>query len=67
MAPAPESAPWKAEFDEAMDHYERGVWSAACEGFKELAGKVSAEPCIWENIALLEGLLANTNSAVTAY
>ena len=50
-----------------MQLYEQGVWRAACDQFKQVAAQASAEPCVLENIAILEGLLANTPAAVAAY
>jgi hypothetical protein len=57
--PAPEDAPWRAEFDAAV-HLAHGVeWYEAGERFARLSERHPESPAIWHNLAVIRGWLGD--------
>jgi hypothetical protein len=66
MAPAPEGAPWKFEFDRAYQRATEGQWGVAAEKFAALAPLAGQSPGLWRNLAVLRGWLADMPGMVEA-
>jgi hypothetical protein len=66
LAPPPEGAPWKFEFDVAYQRAVRGDWKVAAEKFTALAPLAGQAPALWRNLALLRGWLADYPGMVDA-
>ena len=64
--PAPEDAPWRAEFNAAV-HLARGIeWAEAADRLTSLAQRVTDSPAIWHNLAIYRGWLADEPGMLAA-
>lgn len=66
MAPAPDGAPWKFEFDRAYQRAMEMQWSVAAEKFAALAPLAGQSPALWRNLTVLRGWLADLPGMVEA-
>ncbi|HEY4311903.1 MAG TPA: hypothetical protein VGN12_20820 [Pirellulales bacterium] len=64
--PAPESASWRAKFDEALQPAQRGSWRVAADKLTALAASAGDSPALWHNLAILRQWLADDGGAVEA-
>ncbi|MDZ4820044.1 MAG: hypothetical protein SGJ20_13830 [Planctomycetota bacterium] len=63
---APQDAPWRAEFDEALNLSLRGQWQEAVEiwhGLEPVAGDAID---LWRNLAVVRGFLGDYSNAAVA-
>ena len=67
LSRAPDGAPWKAKFDEALDAGAKAQWSRAAERFEALSVLAPGSPPVWRNLALVRGYLADEARAAAAW
>ncbi|MCP6756439.1 hypothetical protein NL533_32930, partial [Klebsiella pneumoniae] len=63
---APDGAPYKAEFDAAINEARRGRWWRAADVLKRLASNGADTPTTWRNLATLRSWLADLSGTVAA-
>ncbi|HEX5442675.1 MAG TPA: hypothetical protein VFW87_02550, partial [Pirellulales bacterium] len=63
---APATAPWKAEFEEAVGVADRGHWLSAAERLAELSQRQPEAPAVWRTLGLLWAYLADNERAAEA-
>ncbi|MCR4411644.1 MAG: hypothetical protein NUV77_04360, partial [Thermoguttaceae bacterium] len=66
LAPCPNGASWKAEFDTARLMAIRGQWSAAGAAFSALVEKAGDLPAIWHNVTLARACAADNAGCAEA-
>jgi hypothetical protein len=65
MSP-PVDAPWKSDFESAMQRAYTGNWLAGDRALTAIAKRVPDSPAVWHNLATLRGWLDDTAGAVEA-
>ncbi|MGH7193283.1 MAG: hypothetical protein ACREJM_07070, partial [Candidatus Saccharimonadales bacterium] len=63
---SPASAPWKAEFDEAVGYAHRGLWLIAADHLAELSRRQPEAPAVWRTLGILWAYLAENERAADA-
>ncbi len=63
---APDDAPWKDRFHQAMEPANIGDWRTAADRLAVLAKELPNEPAVWCNLAILRGWLAEQNGCSEA-
>lgn len=66
VQPAPAGAPWKYEFDRALEPAHRGQWHAAAEKFAALIPIAGKSPALWQNLLKLRLWVGDTAGAIEA-
>lgn len=66
LAEAPEGAPWKAAFDEAMTKVREARWAEGAARFATLAQQHPEAPSIWRNLGIVRSWLADTSGTIEA-
>jgi|GEM_PF-978603 len=66
LASCPNDAPWKADFDEALQLARRGRWAMAERRFLAIASQAGEQPAVWRNVAMVRGWLADRQGCVKA-
>ncbi len=66
MPDAPDNAPWKPRYDDAVDVVKRLQWSVCEERLTKLAAEMPGEPIVWRGLATVRGWLADNEGAVEA-
>ncbi len=66
LVDCPADAPWRAEFDEALQTARRGRWSVAEQRFLAILAQAGDQPAVWRNVAVLRGWLADHAGCVKA-
>ncbi len=66
LSPAPDGAPWKFEFNVALDCAMKLNWPLAAEKFTALAPLAAKSPALWRNLAFLRGRLGDNAGAIEA-
>lgn len=66
LAPCPEDFPWKAHFDQALQHARTLYWFEAEHEFAELAQRASDVPAVWQNLMILRSWLADVTGSAEA-
>lgn len=59
MMPCPADAPWRAEFEAAMEPMKRADWPETAERLAALTAKVPDAPVVWNNLARIRSWLAD--------
>ncbi|HUY33589.1 MAG TPA: hypothetical protein VMV69_12640 [Pirellulales bacterium] len=67
LSRAPDGAPWKARFDDALALGEKAQWWGAAERFKALAAIAPDAPQVWRNLALLRAYLGDEAGSAAAW
>jgi hypothetical protein len=63
MLPCPADVPWRAKFEAAIAPLKKAQWQEAADRLTALASEVPDSPCIWNNLALVRGWLADEAGA----
>ncbi len=66
-ADAPDAAPWKDRFIEAVEPAQSIDWQTAADRLAALAAEVRDAPAIWQNLAIYRGRLADNAGAAEAW
>jgi hypothetical protein len=66
LVPAPAGAPWRYEFDVALQRAMHGQWQIAADKFATLAPIAGQSPELWRNLAHLRGFVADYAGASEA-
>jgi len=66
LIPAPEAAPWKYEFDKALEPAQNGNWRLGAQKFAALIPLAGSSPALWRNLATLRSWLGDYSGAVEA-
>jgi hypothetical protein len=67
IKPCPADAPWKGEFDEALQAIGKMQWQQSADRLTALAAKVPDSPVVWHNLATLRSWLGDMNGCVEAW
>jgi hypothetical protein len=67
LSSAPESAPWKVDFQKYMEAAQRGQWQQAAAGWSDLATKATDSAELWRNLATMRGFLGDYHGAADAW
>lgn len=63
---SPVSAPWKAEYDQAVALANRGLWLAAAERLTDLSQRLPDAPAVWRTLGIVRAYLAENERAADA-
>ena len=66
LVECPASAPWKSDFQAALELAHRGQWRSSAEKFAALAAKSDNAPTVTRNLATLCGWIADEAGAIRA-
>ncbi len=66
LQPTPAGAPWKYEFERALDPAYRGQWHSAVEKFAALIPIAGKSPVLWQNLFRLRAWIGDNAGAVEA-
>lgn len=66
LAPCPADFPWKAEYDQALQHAQTLRWFEAERGFAELAGRANGTLAVWQNLMVVRGWLGDVAGSAEA-
>ncbi len=66
LVPAPDAAPWKYEFDKALEPAQNGNWRLAAQKFAALIPLAGSSGALWRNLATLRSWLGDYAGAVEA-
>lgn len=66
-APVPETAPWKAGYEEAMQVAHDIRWAEAARRLADLAARYPEEPAIWQSLGIVRAWSADAAGAAAAF
>lgn len=66
LAPCPADFPWKADFDQALEHARSLRWFEAEREFSALAARANGTLAVWQNLMVLRGWLGDMAGSAEA-
>ncbi len=62
----PQTAPWRPQFQQALEEAQRGHWKRAADQWTTLTSQAADSPALWRNLATIRSYLANYPAAIDA-